>query len=101
MTHRHLIIGLPVVAAAIVVPAAAQAAPATHVEASMVRYAQATAGADAAARAADKQARYLARREASTTADCDDCTDCAPCEACKDCDADVADKGEGGASRHA
>jgi hypothetical protein len=101
MTHRHLIIGLPVAAIAIGVPAAAQAAPATDVQASMARYAQNTAGADAAARAATKQARYLARKEEGEAEDCHDCADCAPCEACKECDDNRADAAVKKADRNA
>ena len=101
MTHRHLIIGLPVVAAAIGVPAAAQAEPATDVAASMASYAHDTAGADAASRAAEKQARYLARKGAGEAPDCDDCANCAPCEACKECDDEPADDAGKGADRHA
>jgi len=101
MTQRHLIIGLPVVAAAIGVPAAAHAEPATNVAASMASYAHDTAGADAATRAAEKQARYLARKEAGEAPDCDDCANCAPCEACKECDDEPADAAGKGADRHA
>lgn len=86
MTNRSLIIGLPVVAAAIAVPSAAQAASATDVAGSMAAFAEQQAGANPEARAAEKQASYLARRSAGKTAECNDCTDCAPCEACKNCD---------------
>ena len=86
MTNRSLIIGLPVVAAAIAVPSAAQAASATDVAGSMAAFAEQQAGANPEARAAEKQASYLARRSAGKTAECHDCTDCAPCEACKECD---------------
>jgi|JI7StandDraft_1071085.scaffolds.fasta_scaffold49432_4 ABC-type transporter MlaC component len=101
MTHKHLMIGLPVVAAAISVPATAQAAPATDVAASMASYAQNTAGADADTRAAEKQARYLARKEAGEAPDCDDFANCAPSEACKECDDGPADVSGKGADRHA
>ena len=86
MTNKSLIIGLPVVAAAIAVPAAAQAASRSDVASSMAAFAEQQAGANPEARAAEKQASYLARRSAGKTAECHDCTDCAPCEACKECD---------------
>jgi len=86
MTPKHMIIGLPVVVAAIAVPAAAQAAPTPDVASSMAAFAEQQAGANPEARAAEKQASYLARRSAGKTAECHDCTDCAPCEACKNCD---------------
>ncbi|WP_086740372.1 hypothetical protein [Erythrobacter colymbi] len=101
MTHRHLIIGLPAVAVAIGVPAAAQAAPATDVAASMASYARDTAGVDAPARAAEKQARYAARKEADEPTECDDCANCAPCEACKECDEQAAAAEGKGAQDHA
>lgn len=101
MTHRHLMIGLPVAAAAIAVPSSAHAAQVQDVANSMASFAQAKAGSDAAERAAEKQARYLARKEAGKIADCNDCTDCAPCEACKECDEDARpNEGKEGA-RHA
>ena len=101
MTHRHLIIGLPIAAVAIGVPAAAQAEPATDVAASMASYAHDTAGADAATRAAEKQARYLARKEAREGPDCDDCANCEPCEACTECDDEPAETAGKGADSHA
>ena len=101
MTPKSSMIALPIVAAAIAAPTAAQAAPVSDVATSMAAFAQQQAGNDAEARVAEKRAQYLARREAGTGAECEDCSDCAPCEACKDCDEDVADKGESGASRHA
>lgn len=86
MTRKHMIIGLPAVVAAIAVPAAAQAAPTSDVASSMAAFAEQQAGANPEARAAEKQASYLARRSAGKTAECHDFTDCAPCEACKECD---------------
>lgn len=86
MTPKHMIIGLPVVVAAIAVPATARAASASDVASSMAAFAEQQAGANPEARAAEKQASYLARRSAGKTPECHDCTDCAPCEACKNCD---------------
>lgn len=86
MTNRSLIIGLPVVVAAIAVPAAAEAAPASDVVSSMAAFAEQQAGANPEARAAEKRARYLARKQAGKAAGCADCANCAPCEACKECD---------------
>jgi hypothetical protein len=92
-----MIIGLPVVVAAIAVPAAAQAAPTPDVASSMAAFAEQQAGANAEAHAAEKRARYLARKQAGKAAGCDDCADCAPCEACKECDVpDERSEREGG-----
>ena len=55
MTRKHMIIGLPVVVAAIAVPAAAQAAPTSDVASSMAAFAEQQAGANPEARAAEKQ----------------------------------------------
>jgi len=86
MTPKHMIIGLPVVVAAIAVPAAAQAASPSDVANSMAAFARQQAGANAEAHAVEKRARYLVRKQAGKAAGCADCANCAPCEACKECD---------------
>lgn len=101
MKRSRSMIALPIVAAAIAVPAAAQAAPASDVAVSMARFAQQTAGEDAEERASDKRARYLAHKDAGTAVECEDCSECAPCEACRECDQNTGDQDKNGASRHA
>ena len=97
MTNRHLSICLPVVVATIAAPAAAETAPTSGVASSMATFAKQQAGANAEAYAAEKRARYLARKRSGKTADCNDCETCAPCEACKECDdPDERSEREGG-----
>lgn len=62
-------------ASAVLLPAPAQAAPASEVASAMATFAEDNAGADAEICATAKKARLLARREAEPKGECDDCAD--------------------------
>lgn len=69
-------------ALAIVMPAAANAAPAGPVLLAMASFAAEKGGTDAQEKAVLKKAHYMSHAKAHADGDCKDCDDCADCADC-------------------